>query len=116
MKKIISLISLFLLIFLVACEGDVDVKFEIKGIKGYNDAVINVDEKTVSFNVTSSVDEFAVSDILLPENIKVSVYEDENHETTLGENLSLEYGLNTFYLKIALIFSTVNHICKDSYL
>ena len=100
MKKIISLISLFLLIFLVACEGDTNVKFEIQGIKGYNDAVINADKRTVTFNVTSTVSEFAVSDVLLPENIEISVYADANHETELGEILSLEYGLNTFYLNL----------------
>ena len=100
MKKVVTLLSFFLLaIFLFGCNDDeTKVSLQIEGINGHNDAIIDNENKSVSFNVDNSIASFDLEDIILPENILVSVYEDSNLEQEISNVLDLEVGLNTYYM------------------
>lgn len=100
MKKILSILALILVIVLAACDDNAQVELKIDGIKGHTDAVIDNENKSISFNVDNSIATFDVADILLPEMIDVNVYSDEAHQNSLEGNLNLEVGLNTYYLNI----------------
>ena len=100
MKKILSILALILVIVLAACDDNAQVELKIDGIKGHTDAVIDNENKSISFNVDNSIATFDVADILLPEMIDVNVYSDEAHQNSLEGDLNLEVGLNTYYLNI----------------
>lgn len=101
LKTISTFISLLLLtIIMVACDGETTVSLAVEGINGYSDAVIDNENNTISFNVDASTTTFDVSDIILPDNILINVYSDEEHTDKLSSTLNLEVGLNTFYLNI----------------
>lgn len=100
MKKILSVLALILVIVLAACDDNAQVELKIDGIKGHTDAVIDNENKAISFNVDNSIATFDVADIILPEMIDVNVYSDEAHQNSIEGDLNLEVGLNTYYLNI----------------
>ena len=85
---------------MVACDGETTVSLAVEGINGHSDAIIDNENSTISFNVDASTTTFDVADIILPDNILINVYSDEEHTDKLSSTLNLEVGLNTFYLNI----------------
>lgn len=101
MKKLLALLgTIVLAIFLFSCDGNTDVALRIEGIRGHTDAVIDNENSIVSFSVDASTETFAISDIILPTDMELSVYGDSEHTTQLTDILTLEEGLNTFYLSV----------------
>ena len=100
MKKTFGILCLIFLCFIVGCNKDKAITFEIKEISGHTDATIDQENQTVSFSVDALTENFAVSDIILPEGILLTAYADSLYTEELGDTLSLEEGLNTFYLNL----------------
>ena len=101
MKKLMALLTTIVLaIFLFGCDGNTELALKIEGIRGHTDALINNEEGIVSFSVDPSVSTFDIADIILPEDVEVNVYADAEHTSPLDGVLSLEEGLNTYYLSL----------------
>ena len=102
MKKGLSLVVLVLLLFLFGCSKE-NTNLSIKEINGYQDAVIDTENKSISLMVDNDVDSFLISDIVVENNISVSVYSDANYSNKLGDTITLNEGLNVYYLRLSLI-------------
>lgn len=99
LKKIGSFfVMLFAVLTLFACN-DVNINLTINGIDGY-EATINEEEKTISFQVGNDVANLKQEVILLPEEVLLSIYADEEKTSLIEGDLSLAYGDNTFYLTL----------------
>lgn len=112
MKKTICLFLLVLMsVFtLSACDfinniqGKVD--FEVQGINGHTDALIDGETRTISFSVSSGIDEFNLSDIIIPSNASAKAYLGENE---LGDCLVLEDGENTYRIVFSVNSSALSN-------
>lgn len=116
MKRILPVV-IILLVFLmstvlVACDGsNIDnYVFKIEGIEGYSDAVINKDERRISFNVKdSAVNELPLSIIKVPEGTIVKAYYDKEMQKPIEGNLPLVVGENVFYLYCEYVWEDVKY-------
>lgn len=102
--KFLYLLLTFLSVSLIsACDnfgGDQGTTgYKINGVNGYDDAVIDLDNLTISFNVDANTASFALSNISIS-NGSLVAYQDEECEKEVGTNLSLMVGDNTYYLKV----------------
>ena len=102
MKKSISIITLILLLFLFGCSKE-NTNLAIKEINGYQDILIDTENKAINLSVDNDVDSFLISDIVVEDNIDVTVYSDSNYSNKLDDTITLKEGLNVYYLRLSLI-------------
>ena len=98
MKKGLSLVILVLLLFLFGCSKETIL--QIKEINGYQDAVIDTENMAISLTVDNDIENFTISDIVVENNISVTVYSDG---IKLDDTITLKEGLNVYYLRLSLI-------------
>lgn len=100
MKKGLSLAVLVLLLFLFGCSKETIL--QIKEINGYQDAVIDTENMAISLMVDNDIENFTISDIVVENNISVTVYSDANYSIKLDDTITLKEGLNVYYLRLSL--------------
>lgn len=103
MKKIrvfsIFLLAICLSFVFVSCKNSKE--YDISEVKSAKNVVVNKKEAKLSFTVSSGIDKFDPSNIVISTG-KVKVYKDEKCTQDAETPLNLVEGTNKFYFKIVL--------------
>lgn len=82
---------------LVACNDKDTWTFKVEGVTGYSDAIVDEANKTVSFNVQSSINSFDLNNIKIPATLSYTV-KDADKKSVTGNMILLNSGDNTYYM------------------